>query len=277
LSQGYPVKIYKEPDLSRSSLVLGWGEDMGNLGLKATSYLNQKLEGQEFAEIEPEDFFPLGGVAIKGNLAQFPKSKFYACQKHELVILQSDSPAAEWYKFLNSVLDVAEHHCKVKELYILGAMVTFSAHTTPRELLAVVNSAEMKEALSQYDLARDMDYQTPPGERPTLNSFLLWIAKGRNIPGVSLWVPIPFYLAAIEDAQAQKKVLSFLNERLELKIDFSDLDQEIREQNEQLTRVRSRFPQINDYINRLESNLMLSEEENEELIKKIEDFIREGG
>jgi len=47
---------------------------------------------------------------------------------------------------------VAEHHCRVKELYTIGAMVSFSAHTTPRELLAVVNSAEMKEVLSQYDL-----------------------------------------------------------------------------------------------------------------------------
>ena len=276
MSQGYPITIYKEPDLSRSSLVLGWSEDMGNLGRKATDYLNRKLRGQEFAEIEPEDFFSLGGVAIESDLAQFPESKFYACQEHELVVFQSGSPGAEWYKFLNSVLDVAEQHCRVKELYVLGAMVSFSAHTTPRELLAVVNSAEMKEVLSRYEVARDMDYQTQPGERPTLNSFLLWIAKGRNIPGVSLWVPIPFYLAAMEDAQAQKKVLNFLNERLDLKIDFSDLDQEIREQNEQLARARSRFPQIDDYINRLESNLMLSEEENGELIKKIEDFLREG-
>jgi proteasome assembly chaperone (PAC2) family protein len=275
LSQGDPIEIYKEVGLHRSSLVLGWSEDMTNLGRKATDYLNRKLKGQEFAEIEPEEFFPLGGVAIDGNLAQFPESKFYACREHELVVFQSDSPEDEWYKFLNSVLDVVEHHCRVKELYIIGAMVSFSAHTAPRRLLAVVNSVEMKEVLSQYDLDRDMDYQTPPGERPTLNSFLLWIAKGRNIPGVSLWVPIPFYLAAMKDAQAQKKVLSFLNERLNLKIDFSDLDQEIREQNEQLARARSRFPQIDDYINRLESNLMLSEEENGELIKKVEDFLRE--
>jgi proteasome assembly chaperone (PAC2) family protein len=256
--------------------VLGWSEGVGNLGRKATGYLNRKLKGREFAEIEPEDFFPLGGVAIKDNLAQFPESKFYACQKYELVVFQSDTPGAEWHKFLNSVLDVAEQHCRVKELYTIGAMVSFSAHTTPRELLVVVNSAEMKEALSQYDLGREMDYQTPPGERPTLNSFLLWIAKERNIPGVSLWVPIPFYLTTIEDAQAQRKVLNFFNERFGLKIDFSDLDQEIREQNEQLARARSRFPQIDDYINRLESNLMLSEEENGELIKKIEDFLREG-
>jgi proteasome assembly chaperone (PAC2) family protein len=275
LSQEYPIKIYKEPELRQSSLVLGWSEDMGDLGWKVTDYLNRKLKGQEFAEIEPEDFFSLSGVAIEGNLARFPESKFYACQEHELVVFQSGSPGAEWYKFLNSVLDVAEHRCRVKELYILGAMVSFSAHTAPRQLLAVVNSAEMKEVLGQYDLARDMDYQTPPGERPTLNSFLLWVAKGRNIPGVSLWVPVPFYLAEMEDTQAQKKVLSFLNERLALEIDFSDLDQEIREQNEQLARARSRFPQIDDYINRLESNLMLSEEENGELIKKIEDFLRE--
>jgi len=276
LSQEYPIKIYKEPDLRRSSLVLGWSEDMSNLGRKTTGYLNRKLKGQEFAEIEPEDFFPLGGVAIEGNLAQFPESKFYACREHELMVFQSGSPGVEWYKFLNAVLDVAEHHCQVKELYTIGAMVSLSAHTAPRRLLAVVNSAEIKEVLSQYELTRDLDYQTPPGERPTLNSFLLWIAKGRNIPGVSLWVPIPFYLATVEDVQAQKKVLSFLNERLDLKIDFSDLDQEIRKQNEQLAQARSHFPQIDDYINRLESNLMLSEEENGELIKKIEDFLREG-
>ena len=276
MSQEYPIKIYKELDFRRSSLVLGWKEDGGDLGRKVTDYLNRKLKGQEFAEIEPEEFFPLGGVAIKGDLAQFPESKFYACPEHELVVFQSDTPGAEWYKFLNSVLDVAEHHCRVKELYIVGAMVSFSAHTTPRQLLTVVNSAEMKEDLSQYDLARDMDYQTPPGERPTLNSFLLWIARERHIPGVTLWVPIPFYLAAMADAQAHKKVLSFLNERLDLKIDFSDLDQKIREQNEQLALARSRFPQINDYINRLESNLMLSEEENEELIRRIEDFLKEG-
>ena len=275
MSQGYPIKIYSKPDLSQSSLVLGWSEDAGNLGRKVTDYLNRKLKGQKFAEIELEDFFPLGGVTIEGNLAQFPESKFYACQELELVVFQSNPPGTEWYKFLNSILDVAEHHCQVKELYIIGAMVSFSAHTSPRQLFTVVNSAEIKEALNQYDLVGDMNYQTPAGERPTLNSFLLWIAKRRNIPGVSLWVPIPFYLSATEDPQAQKKVLSFLSERLRLEIDFSDIDQEIREQNEQLAQARSLYPEIDDYINRLESNLMLSEKENGELIKKIEEFLRE--
>lgn len=277
MSKEYPVKIHKELELRQSSLVLGWGEDLGNLGGKVTDCLNRKLKGQEFAEIEPDDFFSLGGVTIEANLAQFPESKFYACQEHELVLFQSDSPRAEWYRFLNSFLDVVEQHCQVKEIYVLGALVSLSAHTTPRELFAIVNSPEMKEVLSQYDLAGDMDYQTPHGERPSLNSFLLWVAKVRNTPGISLWAPMPFYLAATEDPQAQKKVLSFLDERLDLKIDFSDLDQEIREQNEKLAQMRSRLPQIDDYIRRLESNLTLSEEENGELIKGIEDYLTEGG
>ena len=277
MNQGYPVTIHHEPELRQSSLVLGWREDAGNLGRKVTDYLNLKLKGQEFGNIEPEDFFAMGGVAIKDDVVRFPESKFYACPGHELVILQTDSPLVEWYRFMNSVLEVADHHCRVQELYVLGAMISFSAHTTPRQLLAVVNSAEMKETLSRYDLNREMDYQTQPGERPTLNSFLLWLAKERNIPGVSVWVPIPFYLAAMEDTQAQKKVLSFLDERLGLRIDFCDLDQEIGKQNEQLAQARSRSPQIDDYINRLESNLMLSEEESGELVRRIEDFLKERG
>jgi proteasome assembly chaperone (PAC2) family protein len=275
LNQGYPITVYQEPDLRQCSLVLGWSEDAGGLGPKVTKYLNLSLKGQEFAEIEPEDFFPMGGVAIKDNIARFPESRFYACSEHELVVFQSDSPSIEWYKFLNSVLDVAERYCRVKELYILGAMISFGAHTAPRQLIAVVNSIEMKQTLSQYDLNGDMDYETQPGERPTLNSFLLWLARERNIPGVTVWVPVPFYLAAMEDPQAQRKVLSFLNERLGLKIDFGDLDQEIRKQNEQLARARSRCPEIDDYINRLESSLVLSQEENGELVKKIEEFLRE--
>ena len=275
MNQGHAAKIHKEPGLRHSRLVLGWREDIGDFGQEATGYLIQKLRAEEFAEIAPEDFFSLGGVSVEGNLARFPESKFYVCQEHELVIFQSDSPAAEWYWFLNAVLDVAEHHCGIREIYALGAMVSLEAHTAPRQLLSVANSAEMKESLSRYELAGDMDYQTPPGERPTLNSFLMWLAKERRIPGVSLWAPVPFYLAAMGDAQAQKKALTFLSDRLDLRIDFSDLDREIRQHNERLVRARSRYPQVDDYIKRLESNLILSQEENGDLLKKVEEFLRE--
>jgi len=275
LSGKYPFKIYRKPEFQSSSLIVAWNEDVGKLGSKAIDYLNQRLGGQEFAEIDPVEFFPLGGVQIEDDLAQFPESKFYACQENNLVTFKSNPPRFEWYKFLKSILDVAEHSCRAKEIYTIGGMVTLSAHTAPRELFAIANFPEMREVLSQYDLGIDMDYQAPRGQRPTLNSFLLWVAKKENIPGVCLWVPIPFYLIAMEDPRAWKKVLEFFDKRFDLKIDFSDLDQAIQDQDEKLTQARLRFPNIDEYIRRLESNIGLSEEENEKLVNEIEEFLRE--
>jgi len=270
-----PLKFSWQPELQSPSLVVGWSVDASGLGAKVTNYLNRKLGGQSFCEIEPVEFFPLGGVTIEDDLIQFPESKFYACPKNDLVIFQSAPPSYEWYKFLNLILDTAEHYCHVKELHTIGGMVSLSAHTTPRELLGTFNSPELKEALSHYNLAEGLNYETPPGQRPTLNSFLLWAAKRRNIPGVNLWVPIPFYLVAVDDPKARRRVLEFFNQRFDLRIDLSDLDEEVRQQNQTIAEVRNSFPDIDESIRRLESNLRLSEEESQRLVKEIEKFLRE--
>ena len=274
MSEKHIFKIYEKPELQSSSLIVGWSEDAGKLGVKVIDYLNKKLKGKEFGEIEPADFFPLGGVSVQDDVAQFPESKFYYCQEKNLVIFESNSPRSEWYRFLCSLLDVAEHYCHVKDVYTIGSMISPSAHTFPRELLTVFNLPGMKKVLSKYDLARDMDYETPPGQRPTLNSFLLWVAKRRNIPAASLWVPVPFYLIATEDPAAYRKTVEFFDRRFNLDIDFSDLDKAVTKQNEKIARLRFRSPEIDNYIRNLESNLALSQEDSEKLVKEIEEFLR---
>ena len=276
MSEKHRLRIYGKSDLQDSSLVVGWTEDAGKLGPKVVDYLNNKLGTQEFGEIEPTDFFPLGGVSVEDNVAQFPESKFYCCQEKNLVIFKSNSPRSEWYEFMELVLDMAENYCHTKELYTVGGMVSLSAHTAPRELLATANSPEMKKALAEYDLAGDMNYQTPPGQRPTLSSFLLWVARRRGIAGASLWVPTPFYLVAIEDPQAWRKPIEFFNQRFGLGINIGDLDEESRRQNEKIAQLRIRFPEIDNYIQRLESNISLTEEEKESLVKEIEDLLGQG-
>ena len=241
-----------------------------------TDYLIRKLGGQPFCSIEPVEFFPLGGVAIENDLVQFPETRFYACPESDLVVLQSTPPSYEWYRFLNLVLDVAQH-CQVKELYTVGGMVALGAHTTPRQLWGTPNSPELKRTLSQYQITRDLNYETPPGQRPTISSFLSWTAKRRNIPAANLWVPIPFYLLPVTDPRAQKKVLEFLNLRLGLHLDLSDLDEAIRQQTEKLDRMRTSYPDIDRSISRLENNIGLSEEENQRLVRQVEEFLREKG
>jgi len=275
LSEKYPCKVHFEPELEGASLVAGWDEDAGRLGARVIDYLNEKLGCKEFAEIDPADFFPLGGVSVDDNVAQFPESKFYCCPGKNLLIFKSNIPRTEWYKFLDSVLYVAERYCHAKELYTVGGMVYLGAHTTPRDLLAIANSPDMKAILNQYDLARDIDYESAPGQRPTLNSFLLWVARRRNIAAASLWVPIPFYLVASKDPRAWKKTLEFLDRRFVLGLDFSDIDADTARQNEKIAHIRMHSPEVDGYIQRLESNQTLAQEEYEKLAMEVEGFLRE--
>ncbi|MDP2932423.1 MAG: PAC2 family protein [Chloroflexota bacterium] len=269
-----PLRFWCKPELNRPSLIIGWSVDAGRLGTRVINYLNRKLDGRIFCEIEPADFFPLGGVSIEDDLVQFPESKFYASDVDNLVLFKSAPPNYAWHEFLNLVLDAAERW-QVKEIYSLGGMVSPGAHTAPRELVGIFNSPELKVALGQYNLNADLDYETPAGQRPTLNSFLLWAASRRNIAAVNLWVPVPFYLVPMDDPRAQKRVLEFFNRRFDLKLDFTDLDADISRQNEELAEVRSRVPDVDEFIKRLESNLALSTEENQKLATEVENFFRE--
>jgi proteasome assembly chaperone (PAC2) family protein len=253
--------------------VVAWNQDAGRLGRKVVDYISKELASKEFAEITPESFFALSGVSVENDIAQFPESKFYFCQGKNVVIFMSDIPRYEWYEFLSLVLDIAEKYCKVKEIYTVGGMISPGAHTIPRMLLSVVNSTEMKQILRQYDLISDMDYETQDGQRPTFSSFLLWAAKRRNITGVSLWVPVPFYLLAVEDPWACKKVMEFFDRRFDLNISFRSIDDEISRQGREIAQVRSRVPEIDSYISKLESNLSLTVDESEKLVKELEEWL----
>lgn len=262
-------EIYQSPQLRNPSLLVSWQtRDVGKLSFKVIHFLNEKLGGQKIAEIKPSGFFLLGGAAFKDNLIQVPESKFCACQKSDLLIFQSKEPKYEWYNFLNGLLDFAQHYCHIKELYTISARPSLSAHTTPRRILAVYTQAEFQKTLQGYGL-EDMTWEGPPA----ISSYLLWLAKRRDIPGVSLWPEIPFYLAAGEDPAAIKLTLSFLDSRFSLGLDLGEIDSEIRNQNEKIAQLREEDAEINEYINRLESGLSLNEEEQVRLAKEVYELL----
>ena len=85
---------------------------------------------------------------------------------------------------------------------------------------------------------------------------------------------IPFYLAAVDDSEAQKMVLEFLDKRFGLGIDFSDINEDVAKQNEKIAQLRTRSPEVDNYVQKLESNLTLTEEESEKLVEEVEGFLR---
>ncbi len=269
-----PLKFSAQPKLRKATMVIGWESDTARLGERVTDYLINSLGAQPFCEIDPVEFFPLGGVAIENDIVQFPQSSFYASREHNLVIFRSAIPRYEWHEFLNLIVDVAEEYCHVKEMYAIGGMITAAAHTAPREAWATFSSPKIKKTLSSFQLSREMDFETPPGSRPTLNSYLLWVAKNREIPAANLWIPVPFYLMTNEDPAAHKKALEFLDKRMELGLDYTPADAGIKQQNEKLKRLRQSSEEIDGCIRKLESNQRLSEEEREALVKGIDEYLR---
>ncbi len=263
------VKIYKTPRLQSPSLIVSWqAQDIGKLGSRVIDFLNEKLGGEEIAEMKPSGFFAFGGVRFKNDLVQVQESKFWSCERNNLLIFQSDEPVFQHHHFLSTVLDFAEYYCQANELYTLSGAASLAAHTRPRRILAVFNQEALQERLRGYGL-EDMTWEGPPA----ISSYLLWIAKGKGLPGVSLWPEIPFYLAEREDPQAIKLVLSFLNRRFELGLDLGEFDREIRDQNERIARLRSEDAEIDKCITRLETGLQLDEEEQLKLTSKVYEIL----
>ena len=268
------LKFSTQPKLRKPTLVIGWESDTARLGEKVTDYLIKNLDAQPFCDIDPVEFFPLGGVTIENDIVQFPQSTFYASREHNLIIFRSAIPRYEWHKFLNLIVDVAQEYCHVKEMYAVGGMITLAAHTVPRESWATFSSPQIKKTLSSYQLSREMDFETPPGSRPTLNSYLLWIAKNRDIPAVNLWVPVPFYLMAMMTPIHTRKPLSSSIIRLDLNLDYAAIDTSIKQQNEKLDACGNPRKKSTDISENWKAISALSEEEHENLVKGIDEYLR---
>lgn len=274
MNHGSPFKMYKTPHFQNPSLLVAWSQDAGRLGSKVIDLLNRKLGGQEMGEIDASDFFSLWGVQIENNVIQFPESKFYSCESKDLILFKSDGPSQEWYKFLNTILDVAVLHCKVKEVYTLGGFISSLAHTSFRRTIGVVSQSELKETLLEdVPDINNLEYQTPFGSRPTLNSYLLWAAKRRNIACINLWSEVPFYLAAAEDPRACKNILAILDRKFKLEIALDEIEEEIKAQNEKMEKLKNQNPDISRYIEMLEKGIMLNQDENEKLAKDVMEFL----
>lgn len=263
----------QQPKFKNPSLIVSWNRDAGQLSPRVIEYLNKKINSKSFCEIEPMDFFSLAGVAVERDEAQFPRGKFYCGERSDLVIFKANEPEFERYRFLNAVLDLAQHYCSVKHLYTIGGTISPIAHTDTRKILAVYNKKEFQEELQgQGEALEDMNWQGTPA----ISSYLLWVANRKDISGVSLWAQIPFYLAASEDFQAIKQTLSFLDKRFNLELDLRELDEQTQSQNAKIDQLRQQDSEVNRCIGALESGLSLSEEEQLSLIKAVSEFLELG-
>ena len=270
--------VYEDYMIKSSTLLICWQQDAGGIGHGICNYIENELETYQLGRIEPEGFYAMDGVAVEDNVALFPENRFIYCPKADLVIFTGTQPERQWHDFLNTILDVAQKHCAADQIYTMGGMISVAAHTTPRELLTVANSSQMNYDLAQYDpVTRAIEYyETPPGHRPTVNAYLLWLAQRRKLDASCLWIPVPFYLSPSDDPQAIRRILDFLTLKINLKIDFERINDRITVQDDRIRRLRDENADIDNAISALESSLSISGGESQRLINAIQEALKKG-
>jgi proteasome assembly chaperone (PAC2) family protein len=220
------INFYGNPQLDKPDFIAAW-PGMGNVALKAASFLKDKLKAEEFAEIEPGDFFTLSGIIIRENLIEtprLPKSTFYSWKgsipsKDLLIFIGDAQPSSgKEYAFADRVMDVA---IKVgaERLYTFAAMPSNIDHKQVPKVWGVATHPKFIEILKGLGVNIMSD-----GHISGLNGSLLGMAKMRGIDGICLLGEIPYYATQIENPRSSKVVLEVLGNLLQIHIDMTELE-----------------------------------------------------
>jgi proteasome assembly chaperone (PAC2) family protein len=193
------VNLYKKPDLRNPRLIMAW-PDIGHVGLRVVDYLKNQLGTQKFGRIEPYEFSLVPWISVKEGLIEkleLMKNEFYYWKDpqggSDLIIFKSDQPATKTYDYVGLVLDVASQF-GVKRLYMAGAFgATGVTHSEEPLVFGVVNYPDLREFVESHDIKLYPEYQGIGN----IQSSFLWFARDRNIEAISLWAPMPYYIARL--------------------------------------------------------------------------------
>jgi uncharacterized protein len=266
------VVYFREPQLDKPVLVASW-PGIGNIGLLAMDSLNKLVGGEEFAEIEPVEFFYPKKVIIRnGELKnlEFPASKFYFKRLKELDLIffigesqpvegnRAYAEGAKAFNMANMVVDVAmKFGCS--RIYTSGAAVSTIHHTHRSKVWAVPNTKRLLGEMKNYDntiLMSEVEEKKGQGVITGLNGLLLGVARKRGLDAVCLMGEIPVYLQGFPFSypKATKSIMEVLAGIFGITVDFMAIDELIDQSEDQTERLFDNFPpEIREQIDKLKT------------------------
>jgi hypothetical protein len=243
-------------------MVAAW-PGIGNVALKAASYLRDKLGAEGFADVEPSGYFSPGGVSVQENvikMPRFPQNRFYSWQgkgvgSDMLIFIAEAQPALRQYELANLILDVAQEF-NVQRLYTFAAAVVPHRSEEVRVWGAATDARLLRE-LEGYGVTLRGDFLIRG-----LNGLLLGVAEERGIPGICLLGETPQQYAELENPTASLSVLRVLLKILRFEIDMADLEKEAKQAEAEMERITKET--MTEFIDRFTKPIWeRGEEENE--------------
>ena len=254
------LTIHAQPGgLWRPVLMRAWSgcNDAAEAATTALRYLGTSLSAEKFAEIDPEEFYHFGlnrpyvrfkaGSDTEREIV-WPTTEFSIAQSptlaRDVIVGVATEPHLRWKAYCEAVLELARR-CDVALVLTLGALLAEVPHTRPVRLVGGAADPELAARLG----IRPTRYEGPTGIVGVLNT----ICREQGFATASLWANVPHYVSGIENPKATLALVKRVLPILGATIDLSDLDEAVRQFDQNLAEIVSQNAKIAAYVKKLES------------------------
>src|SRR3954452_10728718 len=276
--------VSSRPDLRRPVLIAafkGWN-DGGQGATLGGSFLAKQWGGEQFAEIDSENFYDFQAVRPNVSLEdgltrkiEWPTNTFLHAPipglDRDAVILLGAEPNLRWKTYTGLMLDLVQE-LEVELVVTLGSLLADVPHTRPARVSAAASDAALVEELG----VEPSRYEGPTG----IVGILLDDFRREAIPAVSLWAAVPHYVSLAPSPRAALALCRRLGELLGTDIDVDELEQAAEEYTQQVTEAVASDAETSSYVEELERRVDLREAADEcpsgeSLAAELTRFLRE--
>jgi proteasome assembly chaperone (PAC2) family protein len=277
-----------EPPQLRSPVLVcafaGWNDAAG-AATTALTGAAESLDAEVVAQIDPEEFFDFQAnrptISLTEGQAreiEWPGNVLLSAEapgaERDLVLLAGTEPNLKWRTFSDGIAEAAEA-MGVELVVTMGALIADVTHTLPVPITGLASDPDLVQRL---DLSQS-SYEGPTGVVGVVHD----ACDRRGIPSASLWAAVPHYVAAVPNPKAALALLRRLEGLTGVAVEASGLEEEAEAFERQVSNAVSANPEIQELVQRLESEQadQLEMEENlpsgESLAREFENFLRQRG
>lgn len=271
-------------ELTRPVLVAafeGWN-DAAEAASGAVTWLHRRWDARRIAHVDPEEYFDFQAVRPRVHLVDgvtkelaWPENEFAAARvdggDRDAVLLVGTEPSYRWRHFCDDVLDVVEAvGCEM--VVTLGALLADTPHTRPPRITGTAGNDELARRLG---LERSR-YEGPTGIVGVLHD----TCRRRGLPSVSLWAPVPHYVAGPPNPKATQALLDSVGRLLTASPATGELETAVEAWRQRVDAAVADDEETAEYVRRLEQRydeeiLESDLPSGEDLAAQIERFLSE--
>jgi proteasome assembly chaperone (PAC2) family protein len=286
-----PVEWHYKPKLRDPIIVCafkGWN-DAGEAASAAVQFLCEEFGANPLAEIDPEEYYDFTAVRPTVRLVEgrsraidWPENSFHAAHvpaaDRDLIMLGGVEPSLRWKAFCGDVLEVARE-MGAGMIVTLGALLADVPHSRPVGITGLASAEGLVERLG-YERT---NYEGPTGIVGVLHA----TCAAEGMDSVSLWAPVPHYVAATPNPKAALALVRGFEGIAGIVVDATQLEGASEDYDRQVTAAVASDPDVKAFVERLEEMAdEMSEEEGDSerqlpsgdvIAREFQRFLRQRG